>query len=372
MQHPDKIHRRAVTVTLAVLAASSACAGGLDRNGQPIAPLFEKGGYAEFSIATVQPSLKGIDTVGVPTGNIAGNIVPFSFSYKQDHDPQLSYAVIFDQPFGVDINYASPNAGGSVMLGGTVAHVKTQALTGLVRYKLDNGFSVHGGLRAEQASGHVALGGLGYGPLNGYRADLANHIGAGYVLGAVFEKPEIALRISGTYNSSIKHDFDTIENISPVASVTNLNTPQTFNLDVSTGIAEDTLVFGSIRWGDWSKFKMRPATFSLVTGGASLTNISNSTDYTLGIAHRFNSAWSGVASVGFGKKGATLVSPLSPSSSGRSLNLAAIYTHDVFRIMAGISHTTLGDADAETSGQARANFSGNKIIALGLRVGMGF
>jgi len=45
------------------------------------------------------------------------------------------------------------------------------------------------------------------------------------------------------------------------ASVTEIKTPQSVNLEFQTGIAKVTLLFGSVRWVDWTAFNIFPADF---------------------------------------------------------------------------------------------------------------
>ncbi|MCX8508733.1 MAG: aromatic hydrocarbon degradation protein, partial [Rhodobacteraceae bacterium] len=160
-----------LSASLIALGAGSAFAGGIDRSGQGIGPLFEKGGYAELSFGRVTPKLDGNDVAlfgGRPTGNVAGAYSQFGLAYKQDINDQLSYAIILDQPFGADVSYPTVANGGSMALGGTRAKTTANALTALLRYKMNDNFSVYGGLRAQRASGEVRLSGLAYGPVSGY------------------------------------------------------------------------------------------------------------------------------------------------------------------------------------------------------------
>ncbi|MBU2288850.1 MAG: aminotransferase class I/II-fold pyridoxal phosphate-dependent enzyme, partial [Gammaproteobacteria bacterium] len=105
----------------------------------------------------------------------------------------------------------------------------------------------------------------------------------GWVAGVAWERPDIAARVSLTYNSEVDHDFDTVERgplvdpdgPGPVpalpllegTSTTTVSTPESWNLEFQTGVAADTLVFGSIRWVEWSAFRVDPRQFTTVTGG---------------------------------------------------------------------------------------------------------
>jgi len=383
----SKMGRVLVTASALALAAGAANAGGIDRTGQSIAPLFEKGGYAELSFGTVQPSVSGKDVAifgGRASGDVANDYLSFGFAFKQDINDQLSYAVIYEKPFGADLTYASTAAGGSVALGGTKAFANYDELSAILRYKFNDNMSAYGGLRISRGTGDVTLKGAAYGPFSGYNANFSNDTGFGYVVGVAYEKPEIALRVALTYHSAIKHEHDTKETISGIPigpmSTTEVSTPQSVNLDVQSGIAPGWLAFGQIRWVDWSAYDIDPVVLTTLTNGGTfvkgggLVDLDDATTYTIGIGHKFNDQWSGAASVSYEEKGDPLVSPLAPTNGRLGLTLAAVYTTGNTKITTGINYTKLGDAQPETGTPdvARANFTGNSALGVGVRVGFSF
>lgn len=383
----SKMGRVLVTASALALAAGAANAGGIDRSGQSIAPLFEKGGYAELSFGMVSPSVSGKDLAifgGRNSQNVGKDYLSLGFAYKQDINDQLSYAIIYEKPFGADLSYASVANGGSVAFGGTKAHAGYDELSAILRYKFNDNMSAYGGLRISRASGDVTLKGAAYGGLSGYNANFSNDTGYGYVVGVAYEKPEIALRVALTYHSAIKHEHDTKETSSGIpigpVSTTEVSTPQSVNLDVQSGIAPGWLAFGQIRWVDWSEYDIDPLVLTKATNGGvfvkggGLVDLSDSTTYTLGIGHKFNDQWSGAASVSYEEKGDPLVSPLAPTNGRLGVTLAAVYTTGNTKITTGINYTKLGDAQPETGTPdvARANFTGNSALGVGVRVGFSF
>lgn len=372
--------------TALALVAAPGFAGGLDRSGQSIGVLFEEGNYVELSYGQIMPDVDGKDVAmfgGKATGSVANDHSLPGIAYKRDLNEQLSFALIYDQAYGADINY-DPTM--SVALGGTAVKVKSQALSGVLRYKFNDAWSVHGGVRLSKASANVTLKGAAYDGVNGYNAALDDDVGAGYILGVAWEKPEIAARVALTYFSKITHEFDTKETLNGVpmalvlASVgktatlgkTEVETPQAVNLDFQTGVAADTLVFGSVRWADWSSFKIDPAGFTTLTGSG-LVDLDDSWTYTLGVGRKFNDNWSGSAFVTYEPKGDTkLVSPLAPTNGYKGIGVAAVYTQDNMKVTLGARYMKIGDADAETGDKARANMTDNDAIAVGVKVGWTF
>ncbi len=356
------------------LVAGMAQAGGVDRSGQGIGIIFEKGNYAELSFGMINPSVSGVDLATRQTGSVAGDHTLPAIALKYDFSPQLSATLIYGQDYGADIAYPSAAAGGSLLLGGTSAKLDSDVITGILRYKFNDSFSVHGGIRASRASGEVTLAGAAYtgSGLNGYNVSFDDAWGTGYLVGAAYEKPEIALRVALTYFSKVTHDLDTTQRMGTTViappDVTSVDTPQAVNLDFQTGVAANTLVFGSVRWVDWSEFLIQPS----VLGGASLTDLEDSTTYTLGVGRKFNDNWSGSLFATYEPKGDPNVSPLAPTNGYRGIGVGVVYTQDNMKITMGARYLDLGDADAAPGGVPVAAMTDNHAVAVGVKVGFSF
>lgn len=361
-------------IALLLASVAPAAAGGIERAPQSLAALFEAGNYAELSFGGVSPSVSGTDVLGAKTGDVANGYGFFGLAYKHQFNDNLSGVLIIEQPFGADVTYAPAADGGSVMLGGTKAQVDSTTYTALLRYKFANNMSLHGGLRGSYASGNVTLDGAAYGGIAGYNVDLDGAWGVGYVLGAAYEVPEIAARVSLTYNSKVEHEFDTVETLrgAPLgSSITTVDTPESVTLEGQTGIAADTLLFGSIRWVNWSEFLVEPKSFKALTGRG-LVSLEDTTTYTLGVGRKFNENWSGSVAFSYEPKGDDLVSPLAPTNGRKGVTLAAIYTRDNMKILSGINYTKLGDAQPQTGGTARAQMRDSDAWGVGVRIGYSF
>ncbi|MGI3167827.1 OmpP1/FadL family transporter [Pseudooceanicola sp. C21-150M6] len=351
----------------ALCLAGMAQAGGIERTTQSSSILFAQGNRIELSYAHVSPSVTG--TAVTPIGNVAKDYGLPGFAIKIDATEKLSFALIYDTPFGADVLYDPLNP----VLGGTLAQAETQALTALARYKLTDRVSVFGGIRQQRAEGEITLNGAAYGALTGYNVQLDSDWATGYVLGAAYEIPDIALRIALTYNSAITHNFSTTENIAPgVTSSTEVKTPQSVNLDFQTGIAPDTLLMASVRWAEHSAFQIQPATFGALTGGG-LVSLDDTTTYTLGVARRFTPAFAASISFGYEKEGDPLVSPLAPSTGRKSISVGASYKfNERVELSAGVSKVWLGDAQPATAGTARGSFDNNSVTAFGMKIAYTF
>lgn len=379
-------HAIAGVATL-MISASPLLAGGVERAPQSLAVLFEQGNYAELSFGGVNPTVQGTDIAGFSTGDVAQGYGFFGLAYKHQFNNNLSAAIIIEQPFGADLRYPlAPE--GSPVLGGTRVEVNSTTYTALARYKFDNNISVHGGIRASHADGGVRLDGQGYSTTAGYDLDIDGEWGVGYVVGAAYEVPEIAARVSLTYNSPIEHDFGMTESgpiirymtggaTDTVSGKYTVKTPRSWTLEGQTGIAADTLLFGSIRWVKWSEFKVDNFLFPMPVGaGIPLVEVEDTTTYTIGVGRKFTDNWSGLVSFLYEPSEGDTASPLAPTNGRKAVTLAAIYTRDNIKITTGINYTKLGTADlgvGETGNKRTvARMDDSDAWGIGVRIGYSF
>ena len=361
--------KTAFTAAAVIAATGAAQAGGIDRSGQSIDVLFQDGNYAEISFGSVAPDVSG--TVAVPgTGVLSSNNMTNTYwtygaAMKHQINDNLSYAIILDQPFGADVTY-DPAA---YPISGSEAELKSMALTGLLRYRMDNGFGVHGGLRIQRVTAKASIPSVA-----GYSVNGRDDTGLGYVAGFSYERPDIAMRIALTYNSRIKTDHQTTENVfapgpTPLYTVTEIETPQSVNLSFQTGIAKDTLLFGGVRWVDWSDFSIDPVLYRQATGTPFLSYNDDTTTYSLGVGRRLSETWSASLSLTYEDGDSTTpVSNLGPTSGKFGVTVGARYQNDNISVSTGVNYTWVGDATT-TIGPLRTSFKDNNAVGFGVKVG---
>lgn len=371
-----------IVVTLGICTAS-ARAGGVDRSGQPIDILFEEGNVVELSFGHIRPRLTGTDTTVPPftnsIGNVAGNFSIPGLALKLKLTEKFSLGFVFDEPYGTDIKY--PGISAATALGGTSAEISSSAVTVAGRYKVTDNFSVHGGFRQQKLSADVALSGLAYGALSGYNASFDDDTATGYLVGVAYEVPEIALRLALTYNSEIVHNSATQERVGTTVvsapSVTEIVTPESFKLSFRTGVAADTLVFGSVRYARYEDTVVSPTFFDAnvdpATSGNSLVNIGNSIDYEIGVGRRFTEKLSGSVALGYQTAEDYANSPLDPKQQTRYVSLGASYqiTDDV-KLSGGLRYSMFNASNPVTAGVPRARFADNSATSVGLRMSYSF
>lgn len=362
------------------LYATGGFAGGIDRSGQSVSPLFEQGTYLEFSFATISPKVSGVQSgtyndgttvvpgLGQSSGDMAADYTQFGFAYKRDLSEKLAMALIFDQPFGANVDYSYIDSPAPYAFTGSTAEITTNSVTAILGYKVTDRIGVHAGLRAMQSSGKVTLS-------SGYTMETSKETDYGYLVGASYEIPDIALRASLTYNSEIPIDFGTTEN-SVFDSEMRTVLPQSVNLDFQTGIAANTLLLASVRWADWSVFDITPTAYFAQTNEALVSYGNDSVSYSLGIGRRFNDKLSGSATVGYEASQGGYAGNLGPTDGYTSLTLGLKYqVNDTTAISGGVSYAWIGDAETENPtalGTTFGEFTNNSAVGVGFKVAYNF
>ena len=235
---------------------------------------------------------------------------------------------------------------------------------------MNDNISVYGGLRSVESQATIALPGA----TGVYTASTDANRQNGFIAGAAYERPDIAMRVSLTYNSKITHDFTATENYAGGApTYFSTTVPESVNLEFQTGIAKDTLLMGSVRWVHWTQFDITPpayASFDPGTGalGSLVDYANNTTTWSLGVGRRFNDQWSGALMFGYEKHQGGIVGNLGPTDGFKSVSLAASYqATDQIKITGGVRYVDIGDATT-----AYGDFSGNSGWGAGVRVGISF
>lgn len=350
------------TAALLALTASGAVAGGIDRSNHAIGALFEDGNYMELSFGNVSPS---VSSVAGGMSDATSSYQQLGVAVKMQLNEQLSMALIYEQPLGAQIQYTD-----GAFVGGR-ADIESNGFMLLGRYEMNGGFSVHGGVRTQSVSGEIVSRPSNTpGQPTALRASSDTAFGG--VVGVAYEKPEIALRVALTYFSGITNNFSGLElpvnpDGSPAGAPNNPNFDvefgQSVNLDFQTGIAADTLLFGSIRWADWEGVEL-----TTPVGGNYVSFDQSTVTYNLGIGRRLNENWSVAATIGY-ESGDGTGTTLGPTSGQRSIGLGGTWTEGNTKVSMGVRYIELGDA---TASAANIPFTDNTAWAAGVKVGWSF
>ncbi|MCH7306765.1 long-chain fatty acid transporter [Acinetobacter sp. NIPH 1852] len=299
----------------------------------------------------------------------------------------------------------------------TQVKVDTQNLSMVFGFQPNQSFNFYAGPVLQTVKGNVNLRGEAYSVYNGYDASIKETTGVGWLAGAAYQIPEIALKASITYRSEIDHDVKIKEDISllgfpQLAGVlgglgvdgsqlisalnadkkTKITTPQSVNLDFQTGIMANTVAFANVRWVNWKDFSIQPYKFgelSKALGGAGLVagkpNGFNLVEYSedqwsvnAGVGRKLSEQWAGNVSVGWDSGAGNPITTLGPTDGYWNVGLGVQYSPTPATFIAGgVKYFWLGDAKAQTGAQAGTNeyvakFEDNNALAYGLKIGYRF
>mgnify|MGYP003605359524 FL=1 len=98
-------------VLLAIVPATGAFAAGLDRSGQPVAPIFQQGNLVELGWTSLFPTVEGKESIGAKRdiSNMADKYSFPSAAVKYQANDQWSFSFLYDHPFGADAAYDGIN-----------------------------------------------------------------------------------------------------------------------------------------------------------------------------------------------------------------------------------------------------------------------
>ncbi|WP_417275253.1 OmpP1/FadL family transporter [Celeribacter halophilus] len=350
-----------LAASLAV-GATGAYAGGMDRSGQSIDVIFEEGTYVELSFGSVNPDVSGVLGGALSSGDITPQYTQWAGAYKTDLTDKLSVALIIDQPFGADVDYGGADAG--YPFAGATATVDTTAITGVLRYKLNDRFAVHAGASVLKSSGEVYLPAIPLISAPEYSMSTSDETDWSYLVGISYEIPDIALRASLTYHSETDISFTTTEALTGVGTFSGtmpVTMPQSVNFDFQTGIAADTLLMFSARWAEWSKTDISPDYYAPL-----VTYDDDTISYSIGLGRRFNDKFSGSIAYGWEKSQGGNPGNLGPTDGYKSITAGLQYNvTEQTAISGGVSYVWIGDATTST---ILSEFEDNSAVGFGLKL----
>ena len=295
--------------------------------------------------------------------------------------------------------------------GSTSAKVDTENLSMIFGYQPMKNINLYAGGVYQTIEGDLHLRGQATSVYNGYDATFKKDSGVGWLAGAAYQIPEIALKASVTYRSEVDHEATTNENVSTIPALaglglisqatadsiagtqrkTKITTPQSVNLDFQSGIMKDTVAFANVRWVNWKKFAIQPYQFGAISrivgqlasvdqpNGFNLLKYSDDQwSATVGVGRKLTEQWAGNVSVGWDSGAGNPVTSLGPTEGFWNVGLGAQFspTPQTF-IAGGVKYFWLGDAQGQIASQAGkktyvADFTGNTAIAYGLKIGYRF
>ncbi len=201
---------------LYVLPLNYTSAAALERSNQSIQAFFEKGNYAEVALLHVDTNISGqvqhqqnIAELGVQdfsTGNLVNNQHFIQAALKLQPHPQISVALLFDQPYFVDVDYHySPILSGEPLpIENADIKFDSRNITALIGYQPTPHWNLFTGLSYQSFSGDLKIGTQADYTFFDYHAHFPKDHAWGWLAGLSYQIPEYAFNTAITYRSKIK------------------------------------------------------------------------------------------------------------------------------------------------------------------------
>ena len=263
----------------------------------------------------------------------------------------------------------------------TNVEVRSKNITGLVGVKLNDNFQIYGGPAIQRLNADVALRGPAYLTSAGYDAHISAGDGYGWVAGAAFSKPEIALKAALTYRSEIDHENNIDETLpgfgARKGSKIDITTPESYNFDFQTGVNPTTLATAKVRFVPWSDFTIVPPLYNERSKSEALPEGLPLVGYDddqwqveLGLAKRVapNLAVSG--NIGWDSGAGNPTTSLGPIEGYYSVGAGAKFDLDKnWAISAGGKYLMFGDAQGSLPNRkVVSNFEDNDGYVVGVKL----
>jgi len=274
----------------------------------------------------------------------------------------------------------------------TNVEVRSESITAILgaKFGANKEFQIYGGPVAQRVQADVKLRGSAYGPATGYTSHISPDQDYGYIVGASYSKPEIALKAALTYRSEIDHSMDITETYplagllagNPAAATqTNemeITTPKSVNFDFQTGINPTTLATAKVRWVPWSDFAIVPPLYNQISKRATGDDVGLPlVDYDddqwqveLGLAKRLAPALAVSGTVGWDSGSGDPTTSLGPIDGYYSVGLGAKYNvTPEWAVSAGGKYLWFGDAKGKLpTQQIVGDFQDNDGYILGMKL----
>ena len=365
-----------LTGSLIVGMTSGLFAGGYESNALSTSFMYEEGGefnaYSEVSYGSRSYDIKG--TVYAPTGSAVKDQTSTTISVKYDVTDNITVGFTNYNQGSVQLDYSG--AGATLpptndASGLPVVDLTIDARVLMAKYNISENIGFIAGVK--QTVVKDALANIYQGEAWQTPSNITGGNEIGYVYGAVYTRDDIAMRVELTAETST--DFELATTNTGLAGVggsatgtTKGSTPDYLNLYFQSGIAADTLVYGSVRTANWSENQLYVYPYSDPT-----SSFTDSSTYSLGLGRKFTDNFSGSVSLSGEPKGESAGSSLLSLTNGyQGITLGGKYTIDNMSITGGYNYTQLGDKSVTPTGGATGEFTDNTITGLGIRVGFKF
>ena len=358
----------------AAMLASPALSGGWEASRLDSSMMYQDGSYAEVATSSLDYDIQGTTQAGTKH-KMAKDQTRTTLSFKTQYD-NFDIGLTSYMSGAIQLQGQSAHAAGCPATPAACSVVPTtdvtvDSLALLARYRINDNMSVLGGLNRYDVSNAKVQTASGYYVVSG--DELAP------VAGAAYENKEIALRVELMLQVETDVALTAQSSLSPALATTavtgaKMAIPQTLTLNVQSGIAEDTLLFGSIHKADWKTAQITvPANAGNGPVPATGSDFANTTAYSIGLGRKLSDSLSVLGSYSMeGGSGSTGTSPFTLTDGNQSLGVGVRYNRDNITISGGYNYTKVGDVKVTHSSGLTADYKDNKVSGIGLKIGFTF
>ena len=349
---------RTIITLLLTTGSTAVVAGGFETTALSTSFMYESGSYGEASLSSRTYDITG--TVYAPTGSPVKNLSKPAFAFKSDIFDNVALGLSYYNQGAVQLDYSG--AGSALAAGLPVVDLTIDALTLQAKYDYSENIGAIAGIKmttVQDASANIFLPTFTASTITG-KSEM------GYIVGASYSIPEIAFRAELLYETETNFSLDTV---SPAGDgQTTGSIPDYMTLNFQSGVADGTLVFGSMRRADWANHQLRVHPQATDT-----SSFTNTTTINVGVGRKVTDALSLIGTYGTEAKGdAAGTSLLSMTNGYQGITIAGRYTLENATITAGYNYTMFGDKTVTPPGLAAGSFTGNKVTGFGVKVGFSF
>ncbi len=394
----------ALCISVGIFVPTQVFPAALETSNQSIAAFLEPNNYLEFSTAMVDANVSGniyrpeaddpSTLTEISTANFVRHYVLFNAALKLQLQPNWSFGLMYDQPFGTHVDYTFDPVPSSPfdLVNAIQFKIDTQNLTTLLGYQPNPSLNFYAGLSYQTLTSQLKISGQSSGLLIDYNGDIQKNSAHGWLTGMSYQIPEYALKTSLTYRAKIRHKQPFDEQLTTIPAIpilnlssdqtTTIETPQSVNLEFQSGITAHNLIYGSLRWVNWQNFKIAsPLISSSDDSPVLLVDYQkNQWATTLGLAHVFTDKWTSTIDIGRDSGNANPASTFSPSDGFYSLGVGSFYKiHSNLFIAGGVKYFKLNKAKVKQNSNNSNSLFGplssvnnNHAFAYGIKMGYRF
>ena len=358
---------------MSLCASSTALlAGGIERTALSTAHMYENENYAEVSYfnsdyTVTAPTL-------APNRSVFKNVSDIALAAKFDVGDSISFGLSQYNQAGVSLDYVGAGGTGTYGAGtytavGPKVSLNFDALTLMGRYKFNETFSSIIGFKnstADDATADI----FRHTGLTSTAAKIKGKSESSYLAAIAYERPEIAMRIEFVYEQEVSFKLATTGALSGSQPTTTGSIPDYKTINFQTGIAHDTLLFGSLRMADWKNHQIAVAPS---TQASPTSDFLDSTTKSIGIGRKVSDNLSlSVSTKWENASEASGKSTLSPTNGYNGYTLGAKYKLNNLTLSGGVNYTSFGDKTISPTSSTEGKFTGNSVLTYALKVWVNF